>query len=83
MRNKKISDMLIITKQLKLTESEQEIILNGCVCKLHELIVIKKEFSCMDVLLTFYKRALTLGHQLQLLADINLKNSLTKAKECD
>lgn len=41
------------------------------------------ELKSIDILMTYYERAATIGLELQALADINIDYAVGKAKECD
>ena len=65
-----------------LQESEKKLLLNSDVTNLLKLLNEGKTTS-VDILLTYYERAISIGLDLKALAEINIDWAYNQAKECD
>ena len=67
---------------IDIPQQTTEIILNSDVTNLVKLLN-QKTITSEQILLTYYKRAVTIGLDYELIADINIDEALTLAKQCD
>jgi fatty acid amide hydrolase len=79
-RDSIIQNMRIPEMDLPITK--QEAILNSDVTNLLKLLETKFVTSA-QILVTYYKRAVTLGLELELIAETNFDEALKQAQECD
>lgn len=81
-RDQKIKELSQSLPSLDISPSLQEKILNSDATALLEMLK-SQEITSEQILVTYFKRAITIGLELELITEITFEEALAKARECD